>query len=71
LHLGSAAEPTVYEAEGIGLLLGLHLLKGLSHQLTYATVLGTNNQAVIKALDNQTPMLDNTYWMPFTKWLKS
>jgi ribonuclease HI len=55
LHLGSAAAQTVYKAEGIGLLLGVHLLKGLSRLLTHATVLGTDNQAVIKALDNQTP----------------
>jgi hypothetical protein len=55
VHLGSASEHTIYKAEGIDLLLGLHLLKGLSHQLTHATVLGTNNQAVIKALGNQTP----------------
>jgi hypothetical protein len=55
VHLGSALEHTVYQAEGIGLLLGLHLLKGLSCQLTHATVLGTDNQAVIKALENQSP----------------
>lgn len=39
--------------EGIGLIIGLHLLYGLSCQLTHVTVLGTNNQAVIKALRNQ------------------
>ena len=33
--------------------MGLHLLNGLSHQLTYPTVLGTDSQVVIKALKNQ------------------
>jgi ribonuclease HI len=53
VHLGSALEHTVYEAEGVGLLMGLHLLNGLNRQLTHTTVLGTDNQAVIKALGNQ------------------
>ena len=53
VYLGSSLEHTVYEAEGIGLVMGLHLLNGLSRQLTQATVLGTDNQAVIKALRNQ------------------
>jgi len=33
--------------------MGLHLLNGLNCQLTQTTVLGTDNQAVIKALGNQ------------------
>jgi ribonuclease HI len=36
-------------------VLGLHLLNGLSCQLTRTTILGTDNQAVIKALGNQSP----------------
>ena len=52
-HLGSSLEHTVYEAEGVGLLMGLHLLNGLSCELTQTTVLGTDNQVVIKALGNQ------------------
>jgi hypothetical protein len=52
-HLGSSLEHTVYEAEGVGLLMGLHLLNSLSCELTQTTVLGTDNQVVIKALGNQ------------------
>jgi ribonuclease HI len=52
-YLGSSLEHTVYEAEGVGLIMGLHLLNGLSRQLTQNTVLGTDSQAVIKALGNQ------------------
>ena len=52
-HLGSSLEHTVYEAEGVGLLMGLHLLNGPSCELTQTTVLGTDNQVVIKALGNQ------------------
>jgi ribonuclease HI len=55
VYLGSSQEHTVYEAEGVGLVLGLHLLNGLSRQLTRTTILGTDNQAVIKALGNQSP----------------
>ena len=52
-HLGSALEHTVYEAEGVGLVMGLHLLNGLNHQLTQTTVMGTDSQVVIRALGNQ------------------
>jgi ribonuclease HI len=53
VYLGTSREHTVYEAEGIGLVMGLHLLNGLSRQLTRPTILGTDSQAVIKALNNQ------------------
>jgi ribonuclease HI len=43
----------VYEVEGIGLAMGLHLLNGLSRRLSHTMVLGADNQAVIKALENQ------------------
>ena len=33
--------------------MGLHLLHGLSHRLTHPTIMGTDSQAVIKALQNQ------------------
>ena len=33
--------------------MGLHLLNGLSRRLTHPTVMGTDSQAVIKALKNQ------------------
>jgi ribonuclease HI len=33
--------------------MGLHLLKGLNMKLTHPTILGSDSQAVIRALDNQ------------------
>ena len=36
VYLGTAQEHTVYEAEGVGLLLGLHLLHGLTRQLSHS-----------------------------------
>jgi hypothetical protein len=53
VHLGSSLEHTVYKAEGIGIVLGLHLLTGLSRCLTHTTILGTDSQAIILALSNQ------------------
>lgn len=53
VYLGTAQEHTVYEAKGVSLLMGLHLLNGLSRRLTHPTVMGTDSQAVIKALKNQ------------------
>ena len=52
-YLGTSLEHTVYEAEGVGLLMGVHLLHGLSRQLTHPTVLGSDSQAAIRALGNQ------------------
>ena len=53
VYLGTAQAHTVYEAKGVGLLMGLHLLNGLSRWLTHPTVMGTDSQAIIKALQNQ------------------
>ena len=52
-YLGMPQENMVYKAEGVGLIMGLHLLNRLSRQLTNPTVLGTDSQAVIKSLNNQ------------------
>ena len=52
-YLGTLLEHTVYEAEGVGILMGVHLLHGLSRQLTHSTVLGSDSQAAIRALGNQ------------------
>jgi hypothetical protein len=52
-YLGTPTEHTIYEAEGVGLLMGLHLLNGLSRQLTFPTILGSDSQAAIRALGNQ------------------
>ena len=46
-------EHTVSEAEGVGLTMGLHLLKGLNIKLTHPTILGSDSQVAIKALHNQ------------------
>ena len=53
VHLSSALEHTVYKAEWVGLVMGLHLLNGLNRQLTQTTVMGTDSQVVIRALGNQ------------------
>jgi ribonuclease HI len=53
VYLGTTQKHTVYEAEGVSIIMGLHLLNGLSHRLTHPTVLGTDSQAVAKALKNQ------------------
>ena len=46
-HLGSAEHHTVFEAELVGLLLGLHLIKTEKTRTSYA--LGADNQAAITA----------------------
>ena len=52
-YLGTSQEHTVYKAEGVGLIMGLHMLNGLSCQLTHPTVLGSDSQAVMRAVKNQ------------------
>ena len=52
-YLGTKQEHTVYEAEGVGLVMGLHLLSTLHSRFIYPTTLGSDSQAVIRALDNQ------------------
>ena len=46
-------EHTVYEVEGIGLVMGFHLLHGLGRQLTQLTSVCSDSQALIKALNSQ------------------
>ena len=52
-YLETEQEHTVYEAEGVGLVMGLHLLSSLNSRFTHPTILGSDSQAVIRALDNQ------------------
>jgi ribonuclease HI len=52
-YLGTGKEHTVYEAEGIGLVMGLHLLHGLGRKPTHLTPICSDSQAIIRALDNQ------------------
>ena len=51
-HLGPANEHTVFEAELVGILLGLHLIeKTEKKNITFA--LGVDNQAAIKAMSSK------------------
>ncbi|KAF5374631.1 hypothetical protein D9615_008911 [Tricholomella constricta] len=54
-HLGPTTKHTVYEAEIVGLTLGLHLLTKLTRSLDDTTAIGSDSQATIKALNNQRP----------------
>ena len=52
LHLGVASEHTVYEAELVGLILGLQLIKNEKKGKTNCAI-GADNQAAIKALQSE------------------
>ena len=52
-YLGTSLEHTVCEAEGVVLLMGLHLLHRLHCQLTLPTILRSDSQVTIRALGNQ------------------
>ena len=52
-HLGSEDKHTVYEAESVGLLMGLHMLKNMGAQMYGTVLLGSDSQALSKALRNQ------------------
>ena len=52
-HLGSEDKHTVYEAESVGLLMGLHMLNNVSLQLHGTVLLGSDSQALSRALGNQ------------------
>ena len=51
--LGTDKEHTVYKAKGVGAAMGLHLLKSLNNCLTSSVLLGSDSQALLKALNNQ------------------
>ena len=52
-HLGSESEHTVYEAEGVGIVMALHLLKARKKQLNLLTSICSDSQALLRALGNQ------------------
>ena len=52
--MGLTTEHMVYESELVGLLLSIFLLTGLTCQLLNTVIIGIDNQAVIKALNDQT-----------------
>jgi ribonuclease HI len=54
-YLCSEKGHMVYEAEGVWMAMGLHLLNRLNRKLTGAVVLGMDSQALIKATENQHP----------------
>ena len=54
-YLGTDKKHTVYKAEGVDMAMGLHLLVSLSHQMNYIMAIGSDSQALVKALDNQWP----------------
>jgi len=54
-YLGPASRHTVYEGEIVGITLALHLLTSLQATLRSYTVVGTDSQATILALNNQKP----------------
>ena len=52
-YLGLEDKHTVYEAKSVGLLMGIHLLKGLNVQMQRSVILGLDSQALNRALSNQ------------------
>jgi ribonuclease HI len=52
-HLGSESEHTVYDAEGVGIVMALHLLKTRNKQLICPTSICSDSQALLRALGNQ------------------
>ena len=51
-HLGHETEHTVYEAEAVAVILGLHLLASSKRKMSRTTI-GTDNQAVLLGMRNQ------------------
>jgi ribonuclease HI len=54
-NIGTDDCHTVYEAEGIGVYMGLCLLTSLGGRIRGAAILGTDSQALVKATENQRP----------------
>ncbi|CAG8577605.1 9895_t:CDS:2, partial [Acaulospora colombiana] len=52
-HLGTDKEHTVYEGELVGIILGLHLIKGIKGSRPKATVNLDNQAAIISTLTNK------------------
>ena len=62
-HLSTHKQHTVYKAEGIGMILALHLLKGLNRQINDTTTIGSEG---FKELIST---LVTTYLTRFITWL--
>lgn len=54
-YLGTDKCHTVYEAEGVGVFMGLHLLTSLGSKISGMAILGTDSQALVRATKNQHP----------------
>ena len=52
-HLGPSTEHTVHEAELVGILLGLHLLRTEKKKGNAQVMIGMDNQAAIKVFDSE------------------
>jgi hypothetical protein len=52
LHMGSTKQHTVYEAEHVGLILGLHLI-AMEKKSRQGCVIGLDNKAVIQSLHTE------------------
>lgn len=52
-YLGKDTAHTVYEAEAVGIIMGLHLLTKLNREITQTCLIGSDSQAAIRALNNQ------------------
>ncbi|KZP26428.1 hypothetical protein FIBSPDRAFT_732299, partial [Athelia psychrophila] len=52
-YLGSSKRYTVHNGEAVGIIMGMHLLLNFTRQLTGPTIIGCDNQAVIRGLNNQ------------------
>lgn len=52
-YLGKDTMHTVYEAETLGIIMGLHLLTELNRELDQTCLIGSDSQATIRALNNQ------------------
>jgi len=52
-YLGTDKQHTVYEAEGVGISMGLHVLIGLNRKLNNVVIMGSDSQALIKVTENQ------------------
>ena len=56
-HLGPEDKHTIYEAESVGLLMGLHMLNNASLQMRGMVLLGSDSQALSRAFGNQSAHL--------------
>ncbi|KZP03329.1 hypothetical protein FIBSPDRAFT_691953, partial [Athelia psychrophila] len=54
-YLGKSTEYTVHNGEAVGVIMGLDLLISFTRRLRGPTIIGCDNQAVLRGLTNQKP----------------